>query len=88
MFFTLGAKTKLPAGKHVTFRVTHDGKWRDMEVRLDTTGTLFALRLDPCAAPGKATIADLTLRSAAGKTLKTWPAAQRKRPAGRGATNR
>ena len=88
VFFTVDAKTKLPAGKHVDFRVTHDGQWQDIEVKLDTPGTLFALRLDPCAAPGKATIADLTLRSAQGKTLKTWPVTPPKRPGARGVPDR
>ena len=79
VFFTVDAKTKLPAGQHVPFRVTHDGRWQDIEVKLDTADTLFALRLDPCAAPGKVTLSDLTLRSAQGKTLKTWPVKPAKR---------
>jgi arylsulfatase A-like enzyme len=73
VFFTVDAKTTLPRGEHVKFDVTHDGKWHDVTLDLDTTKSIKALRLDVCSQPGGATIADLSLRDEGGTVLIRWP---------------
>jgi len=74
VFFTTDSNTTLPNGKHIEFKVKHDGAWQDVTLKLDTPKALRALRLDPCSTPGKATIADLQLKDAKGKPLVHWPA--------------
>ena len=73
IYFTTDARTKLPAGGHLDFAVTHDGRWHDFELPLATTERIFALRIDPCSKPGAAIIADLQLRTNAGDVVTTWP---------------
>lgn len=73
LFFTTDATTLLPKGQHQTFEVRHDGAWHTHTLKLDTTGTLHALRLDPCAGPGNVRLRDLQLRDATGKLLQAWP---------------
>jgi arylsulfatase len=73
VFFTVDAKTVLPKGEHFEFPVTHDGQWHDVNLRLSTSQSIKALRLDVCSQPGDATIAELQLCDAAGRTLVRWP---------------
>jgi len=73
LFWTVDAKTKLPGGERIPFEVRHDNTWQDIELSIDTDRTLFGFRLDPCSAPGKVRIADLTLLDDSGKVLRRWP---------------
>lgn len=50
------SSTKHPgfaAERVASFRMTHDGQWRECELRLAIDGNLTALRLDPGTAPGE-----------------------------------
>jgi arylsulfatase len=73
LYFTVDAKTKLPAGRHQEFDVPHDGKWHELQLPLKTEEQLFALRLDIGSGPGDVTIADLRLTDATGKEVIRWP---------------
>lgn len=73
IYWTTDPKTKLPAGGHLEFAVTHDGQWHEITLHIPETKALHALRLDPCGGPGEARIENLTLEDASGKTLRTWP---------------
>lgn len=73
LFFTTDPRTKLPAGRRLGFEVAHDGQWHDITLKLDTTGTLHSLRLDPCAGPGVVRLQKLVLRDAQGKPHPVWP---------------
>ncbi len=73
IYFTTDSKTKLPAGRHQTFAVIHDGVWHEHRLALDTTERLHGLRLDPCGGPGSARVKNLRLLDAAGKELIRWP---------------
>ncbi len=73
LFWTVDAKTKLPAGERVPFEVRHDKTRQDIELKIDTPETLFGFRLDPAGAPGEVRIADLTLTDETGNVLITWP---------------
>lgn len=73
VYFTTDAATKLPAGKHLTFPVVHDGQWQEIHLDLATDQSIHGLRLDVASGPGVARIEDLTLRDAAGEALLTWP---------------
>ncbi|MCX7008117.1 MAG: arylsulfatase, partial [Kiritimatiellaeota bacterium] len=74
IYWTLDAATKLPKGQQQTFAVRHDGEWQQITLKIDTEEKLYALRLDPCSAPGAVRIKELKLLDAAGQTLHTWPA--------------
>ena len=73
IYWTLDAETKLPKGQHQTFAVRHDGEWQQIALKIDTEEKLYALRLDPCSAPGAVRIKELKLLDAAGQTLHAWP---------------
>ncbi|MCA1963099.1 MAG: arylsulfatase [Prosthecobacter sp.] len=73
LFYTTDAATILPKGQHQTFEVLHDGAWHTHTLKLDTTGTLHAFRLDPCSGPGTVRLRDLQLRDATGKLLQSFP---------------
>ncbi len=78
VYFTTDARTKLPAGQHINFEVTHDGMWHDHSLPLNTSKTLFAFRLDPCSSPGVVRIRSLRLKDANGQLLKQWPPSEGK----------
>ncbi len=73
VFFTVDEKTNLPNGEHLEFDVIHDGQWHEMDLDLQTTETIKALRLDVCSQSGDSTIDQLQLRDASGKSLIRWP---------------
>ena len=73
LYFTTDAQTKLPNGERVGFAVTHDGKWHEVVVPLETTKPLHALRLDPCDRAGEVRIKGLELKTTGGKVLRAWP---------------
>lgn len=73
LFWTVDAKTKLPAGERIPFEVQHDETLQDIELTIDTTDTLFGFRLDPAGGPGEVRIANLELTDEAGKVLISWP---------------
>jgi len=73
LYFTTDPKTKLPNSEQITFDVTHDSKWHTITLDIPTAKTLHALRLDPCSTAGTVRIKALTLQTATGKTLRTWP---------------
>ena len=77
IFWTLDAGTKLPKGQHQAFEVRHDDDWQQITLKIDTEGKLYALRLDPCSAPGTVRIKDLKLLDAAGQTLHAWPSKEK-----------
>ena len=74
VYFTTDPATKLPNGEHIEFDVLHNGEWQDVTLKLNTTKSIRALRVDPCSKPGNTAIADLQLLDAKGKTLMKWPA--------------
>lgn len=59
-------------GQSVDFSQQGDGQWRNYSVRIPETASLRALRLDPGTTTGEAHLAWLLLKSANGKTIKTW----------------
>ncbi len=73
VYFTTDTAVKLPAGKHLSFPVVHDGKWQEIHLDLATDQAIKALRLDVASGSGVARIGDLTLRNAAGEALLSWP---------------
>lgn len=76
-FFTTDAKTSLPNGQHVEFKVNHDGQWHPVSLQLETQESLYALRLDFCEGAGTVRVQGLTLKSADGKLLRSWPLPKR-----------
>jgi len=77
IFWTTDAETKLPKGQQQAFEVRHDGEWQQIALTIDTEEKLYALRLDPCSAPGAVRIKGLKLLDAAGQILHTWPCTER-----------
>ena len=73
IYWTTDAETKLPRGRHQTFAVKHDGEWHDVALAIDTPEKLYALRLDPCSAPGLVRIRELKLLEASGRVVRSWP---------------
>jgi hypothetical protein len=73
LFFTTDAQTKLPGGERITFPITQDDTWRDVQLRLNTSERMFAFRLDPGDSPGEVRIQDLRLLDADGGVLRQWP---------------
>ena len=73
LFFTTDAKTVLPRGIRMAFDVTADGNWQDVAIELATSKSLQQLRLDVSTGAGMATIRELRLSDASGKTLLSWP---------------
>lgn len=76
LYWTNDAKTSLPKGQHQSFAVKHDDEWHDITLSIDTKDKLFAIRLDPCSAPGEVRIKGLQLQSATGVNLQSWPASK------------
>lgn len=74
LYYQTDPKLTLPKSDRLEFAIAADGKWHDIELRLDTDKTILGLRLDTGDRAGSSTIADLTLRDALGKTLRSWPA--------------
>ena len=73
LFFTTDAKTTLPRGTRLTFDVAADGNWQDVDIELPTKESIQQLRLDVSTGAGTATIRELRLCDAAGKTILRWP---------------
>ncbi len=73
IFWTLDPKEVLPKGEHQTFAVVHDGEWHDITLSIPTESALFALRLDPCSAPGEVSIEGLRLLDAKSGVVLSWP---------------
>jgi len=74
LYFTTDARTKLPSGTHLEFKIEPGSEWQDFALELETTKVIYALRLDPGDRPGSAVIRNLTLRDADDRVLHTWPA--------------
>lgn len=74
VYFTTDPQTALPRGEHLTFPVTHNGQWQEVNVLIDTKKPLCALRFDPCSGPGEVRVEALRLTGAGGKPLHEWPA--------------
>lgn len=73
LYWTTDGQTILPKGKHLDFKVKHDGEWHEHKLRIEEQGTLHAFRLDPCGGEGDVVIEGLMLKSADGKVLAKWP---------------
>lgn len=74
LYYQTDPKLTLPKSTRLEFAIATDGKWHDIELRLETDKTILGLRLDTGDRPGSSTIADLTLRDALGNALRSWPA--------------
>ena len=53
--------------------MVHDGEWQDITLKIPSESALFALRLDPCSAPGEVSIEGLKLLDAKGGVVASWP---------------
>ena len=73
IFWTIDPKEILPKGEHQVFSVAHDGEWQDITLKIPSESALFALRLDPCSAPGEVSIEGLKLLDAKGGVVASWP---------------
>lgn len=73
VFYTTDATTSLPKGQHQSFEVTHDGRWHDYGIRLETTEQLRKLRLDVSDGEGNAQINALQLIGPAKEVLMLRP---------------
>ena len=73
LFFTTDADTTLPRGTRIAFDVRADSSWQDVSIELPTKESIQQLRLDVSTGAGKATIGELRLSDAMGKTLVSWP---------------
>ncbi|MDA7878180.1 arylsulfatase [bacterium] len=72
LFFTTDLQTILPKGKRIPFAVAANGKWQSIDIALETNTSIQQLRLDVSEGPGKASIRQLRLNDASGKTLHQW----------------
>ena len=73
LFFTTDDRTTLPRGTRISFDVKADGSWQDVDIKLPTENSIQQLRLDVSKGAGKASIRELRLSDASGKTLLSWP---------------
>ena len=72
LFFTTDLQTVLPKGKRVSFAVAANGKWQNIDIALETNESIQQLRLDVGEGAGKASIRQLRLNDASGKTIHHW----------------
>ena len=71
--FWTTTKVKGFAGdRRVTFPLTHDGKWREIAVKLPVEGKLTGVRLDPGRAAGTVEIDWVRLVTPDGTVVKAW----------------
>ena len=73
LFFTTDTKTILPKGTRIAFDIKADGNWQEVDIELQTSKSIQQLRLDVSTGEGKASIRELRLSDASGKTLLSWP---------------
>ncbi len=57
----------------VVFKIAATDRWQDIGLESATDTAILGLRLDTGDQPGAAVLAELTLRDAAGKKLRSWP---------------
>ena len=72
-FFQTDPKLNLPNSQRTEFAIQPDNQWREISIKLETSGTILGLRLDTGDTAGESVISDLTLRSADGRALRSWP---------------
>ncbi len=73
LFVQTNPGQNLPNSPRTEFKILPDNEWRDISIKIDTTKTILGLRLDTGDTTGTSVITGLTLRSADGKALRTWP---------------
>jgi len=73
LFVQTNPGQNLPSSPRTEFKILPDNEWRDISIRIDTTKTILGLRLDTGNTTGTSAISNLTLRSADGKALRSWP---------------
>ena len=71
-FYTMQNVFYLPETSRWSY-IQQQAKQGDIAIKIETTKTILGLRLDTGDTNGTSVISDLTLRSADGKALRTWP---------------
>lgn len=85
IFYTTDAKSILPKGTNVAFKIEPTSSWQTIRISIANTSQksnetspqpplrLYQLRIDVSDGPGSATIADLQLLGPDDQPIKTWP---------------
>lgn len=73
VFFTTTPKAILPRGQRLEFAIENSSTWQVIEVPIDTKDRIYQVRIDLSDQIGKATLDQLELVDADGKTLISWP---------------
>ena len=59
-------------GRRIPWHPKHDEQWQTIDIPFQSQAPLFALRLDPCTAPGTVYIDWIRLVDDRGRVVKTW----------------
>ena len=73
IFFTTNREEILPKGHRAQFAMQDSNEWQWIEIPLETSDTIYQLRIDVSEGVGNASMAELQLLGSKGEIILAWP---------------